>query len=119
MLLAGLAMLTRADVKGRLVQSTAAQMGFMLVACATGAFGLALVHVLGHAATARHAAAWWREQAKTGARPEARIVNTTSGAGLQGSVGQAAYSAAKGAVAVALVLELAFGARAGVGLSSA
>lgn len=49
MLLAGLAMLTRADVKGRLVQSTAAQMGFMLVACATGAFGLALVHVLGHA----------------------------------------------------------------------
>lgn len=49
MLLASLAMLTRPDVKGRLVQSTAAQMGFMLVACSLGAFGLALVHVFGHA----------------------------------------------------------------------
>lgn len=49
MLLASLAMLTRPDVKGRLVQSTAAQMGFMLVACALGAYGLALVHVMGHA----------------------------------------------------------------------
>lgn len=47
--LAGAAMLTRADVKGRLVQSTAAQMGFMLLACSLGAFAVALVHVVGHA----------------------------------------------------------------------
>lgn len=49
MLCASAAMLTRPDVKGRLVQSTAAQMGFMLLACGLGAFGVALVHVLGHA----------------------------------------------------------------------
>lgn len=49
MLAAAAAMLTRPDVKGRLVQSTAAQMGFMLMACALGAFGVALVHVVGHA----------------------------------------------------------------------
>ncbi|MDY0829836.1 proton-conducting transporter membrane subunit [Microbacterium sp. BG28] len=49
MLVATVAMLTRPDVKGRLVQSTAAQMGFMLVACAMGAFGVAVFHVMGHA----------------------------------------------------------------------
>lgn len=49
MIVATLAMLTRPDVKGRLVHSTAAQMGFMLMACAVGAFGLALAHALGHA----------------------------------------------------------------------
>lgn len=49
MIVATLAMLTRPDVKGRLVHSTAAQMGFMLMACALGAFGLALVHAMGHA----------------------------------------------------------------------
>lgn len=47
--IAGAAMLTRSDVKGRLVQSTAAQMGFMLLACSLGAFAVALVHVIGHA----------------------------------------------------------------------
>ncbi|MBM7503471.1 proton-conducting transporter membrane subunit [Agromyces aurantiacus] len=45
---AGAAMLTRPDVKGRLVHSTAAQMGFMLVACAIGAWALALFHVMAH-----------------------------------------------------------------------
>ncbi|MCY1715925.1 proton-conducting transporter membrane subunit [Microbacterium sp. SL62] len=49
MIVAGLAMLTRPDVKGRLVQSTAAQMGFLLLACGLGAFGVALVHAIGHA----------------------------------------------------------------------
>ncbi len=45
---AGAAMLTRPDVKGRLVHSTAAQMGFMLLACAVGAWALALFHVIAH-----------------------------------------------------------------------
>jgi NAD(P)H-quinone oxidoreductase subunit 5 len=49
LIVATLAMLTRADVKGRLVHSTAAQMGFLLLACALGAYGLAFVHVIGHA----------------------------------------------------------------------
>lgn len=47
--IAGAAMLVRPDVKGRLVQSTAAQMGFMLLACGLGAFAVAFVHVVGHA----------------------------------------------------------------------
>lgn len=46
--IAGAAMLTRPDVKGRLVHSTAAQMGFMLLACAIGAWALALFHVIAH-----------------------------------------------------------------------
>lgn len=46
---AGAAMLTRGDVKGRLVQSTAAQMGFMLLACSLGGYAVAFVHVIGHA----------------------------------------------------------------------
>ena len=56
------------------------------------------VHVHGHAAVARHAAAHWRDRAKAGEAVDGRIVNTSSGAGLLGSVGQAAYSAAKAAV---------------------
>ncbi|MCU1369416.1 MAG: dehydrogenase [Ilumatobacteraceae bacterium] len=56
------------------------------------------VHLKGHFTTARHAAAYWRDRAKAGEAVDARIINTTSGAGLMGSVGQAAYSAAKGGI---------------------
>lgn len=41
-------MLTRTDVKGNLVWSTAGQMGFMVVQCAVGAFSAALFHIVGH-----------------------------------------------------------------------
>ncbi|MDQ0747757.1 NAD(P)-dependent dehydrogenase (short-subunit alcohol dehydrogenase family) [Streptomyces africanus] len=62
------------------------------------------VHLKGHFLPLRHAAAHWRSEAKAGRRPEARIVNTSSGAGLLGSVGQGNYSAAKaGIVALTLV----------------
>lgn len=57
------------------------------------------VNLKGHFTVSRHAAAYWRAEAKAGRTRAARIINTTSGAGLQGSVGQAAYSAAKGAIA--------------------
>jgi len=57
------------------------------------------VHLKGHVAPARWAVAHWRERAKAGEPVDARIVNTTSGAGLMGSVGQSAYSAAKAAIA--------------------
>jgi NAD(P)-dependent dehydrogenase (short-subunit alcohol dehydrogenase family) len=57
------------------------------------------VHLKGHFAPLRHAAAWWRSEAKEGRQRAARVVNTTSGAGLQGSVGQTTYSAAKAGVA--------------------
>lgn len=57
------------------------------------------VHLKGHFAPLRHAAAWWRSEAKEGRQRAARVVNTTSGAGLQGSVGQTTYSAAKAGIA--------------------
>lgn len=57
------------------------------------------VHLNGHFTTLRHASAFWRQEAKEGRQPDARVINTSSGAGLQGSVGQAAYSAAKGGIA--------------------
>jgi NAD(P)-dependent dehydrogenase (short-subunit alcohol dehydrogenase family) len=72
------------------------------------------VHVVGHAAMAKHAAAYWRGQQKAGRPVDGRIVNTTSGAGLQGSVGQAAYSAAKGAIASLTLVQAAELARYGV-----
>jgi len=57
------------------------------------------VHLKGHFAPLHHASSYWREEAKAGRTPVARVINTSSGAGLQGSVGQAAYSAAKGGIA--------------------
>ncbi|MEV0783898.1 SDR family oxidoreductase [Streptomyces sp. NPDC050423] len=62
------------------------------------------VHLRGHFLPLKHAAAHWRAEAKAGRVPEARVVNTASGAGLLGSVGQGGYSAAKaGIVALTLV----------------
>jgi len=57
------------------------------------------VHLKGHFATLRHAAAYWRGLAKAGESVEARIINTSSAAGLQGSIGQGNYSAAKAGIA--------------------
>ena len=57
------------------------------------------VHLRGHFAPLRHAAAYWRAEAKAGRPRAARVINTSSGAGLQGSVGQGTYSAAKAGIA--------------------
>lgn len=57
------------------------------------------VHLKGHFATMRHAAAYWRAESKAGRAVDARIINTSSGAGLQGSVGQGNYGAAKAGIA--------------------
>ncbi|MEU8138315.1 SDR family oxidoreductase [Streptodolium elevatio] len=56
------------------------------------------VHLKGHFATMRHAAAYWRAEAKAGNPVDGRIINTSSGAGLMGSVGQGNYAAAKGGI---------------------
>ncbi len=72
------------------------------------------VHLKGHFCVARHAAAWWREESKAGRARSARIVNTSSGAGLQGSVGQSAYSAAKAGIAALTLVQAAELARYGV-----
>src|SRR5215211_8401023 len=57
------------------------------------------VHLKGHFAPLRHAAAYWRSESKAGREREARVINTSSGAGLQGSIGQTTYSAAKAGIA--------------------
>lgn len=57
------------------------------------------VHLKGHFAPLRHAGAYWRTEAKEGRQRAARVINTSSGAGLQGSLGQATYSAAKAGIA--------------------
>lgn len=53
--LAGLVMLTRADVKGALAWSTAAQMGFVLLEIGVGAYAIALLHIVAHALYKAHA----------------------------------------------------------------
>jgi NAD(P)-dependent dehydrogenase (short-subunit alcohol dehydrogenase family) len=72
------------------------------------------VHLKGHFAVSRFAAEHWRERAKAGEAVGARIVNTSSGAGLLGSVGQAAYSAAKAGIAALTLVQSAELARYGV-----
>ncbi|KAA2252612.1 SDR family NAD(P)-dependent oxidoreductase [Solihabitans fulvus] len=72
------------------------------------------VHLKGHAAMMRHAAMYWRERAKSGATVDARIINTSSGAGLLGSVGQANYAAAKAGIAALTVTAAAELARYGI-----
>jgi NAD(P)-dependent dehydrogenase (short-subunit alcohol dehydrogenase family) len=57
------------------------------------------VHLKGHFAPTRHAAAYWRERSKAGAEVRARVVNTTSPSGVFGNVGQANYGAAKAGIA--------------------
>ncbi len=72
------------------------------------------VHLKGHFATMRHAAAYWRGMSKKGETVDARIVNTSSGAGLQGSVGQGNYSAAKAGIAAMTLVAAAEMGRYGV-----
>lgn len=72
------------------------------------------VHLRGHFCTTRHATDYWRAQLKAGKKVDARIINTTSGAGLQGSVGQCAYSAAKAGIAALTLVQAAEFARYGI-----
>ncbi|WP_123024334.1 SDR family NAD(P)-dependent oxidoreductase [Mycolicibacterium stellerae] len=57
------------------------------------------VHLKGSFAVTKHACDYWRAQSKGGHPVDAHVVNTVSGAGLWGNVGQAAYSAAKAGIA--------------------
>ena len=72
------------------------------------------VNLKGHFTVSRHAAAYWRNQAKAGEAVDGRIVNTSSGAGIMGSIGQAAYSAAKGGIAALTLVQAAELGRYGV-----
>src|SRR5947199_4521112 len=57
------------------------------------------VHLKGHFAPTRHAAAYWRERSKAGDEVKGRVVNTSSPSGVFGNVGQANYGAAKSGIA--------------------
>ncbi|MEY3360785.1 MAG: hypothetical protein RL531_504 [Actinomycetota bacterium] len=57
------------------------------------------VHLKGHFAPTRFAAAYWREQSKAGKEVNAAIINTSSTSGLLGNPGQANYGAAKSGIA--------------------
>jgi len=72
------------------------------------------VHLKGHFATTRHATEYWRAQTKAGVAVDARLINTSSGAGLMGSVGQGVYSAAKAGIAALTLVASAEMARYGV-----
>ncbi len=62
------------------------------------------VHLKGTFAPARHAAAYWREQAKAGHENDARIINTSSPSGIYGNIGQTNYGAAKAGIAAFTVI---------------
>ena len=57
------------------------------------------VHLKGHFAPTRHAAAYWREQSKAGNQIAGRVINTSSPSGVFGNVGQTNYGAAKAGIA--------------------
>lgn len=57
------------------------------------------VHLKGTFATSRFAAEYWRNRSKAGETNDARIINTTSVAGLYANPGQTNYSAAKAGIA--------------------
>ena len=72
------------------------------------------VHLKGHYAPLHHASGWWRAENKAGRTPTARVINTSSGAGLQGSIGQTTYSAAKAGIAAMTLVAAAELGRYGV-----
>ena len=91
--------------------------GERLIKTALDSFGElhVLVNNAGFVPT-RHAATYWREQAKAGHPVKASIINTSSTSGLLGNVGQSNYGAAKAGIAAFTVIiaeELArYGVRA-------
>jgi NAD(P)-dependent dehydrogenase (short-subunit alcohol dehydrogenase family) len=62
------------------------------------------VHQKGTFAPSHHAAAYWREQCKTGSQVDARIINTSSSSGVFGNIGQSNYGAAKAGIACFTVI---------------
>ena len=72
------------------------------------------VHLRGHFCLANTLARRWRDLHKQGVLVGGRIINTSSGAGLQGSVGQSNYSAAKAGIATLTLVQAAELGRYGI-----
>ncbi len=62
------------------------------------------VHLKGHFVPTRHAAAYWRAQAKSGAVVRASVINTSSTSGLLGNPFQANYGAAKAGIGALTII---------------
>jgi NAD(P)-dependent dehydrogenase (short-subunit alcohol dehydrogenase family) len=62
------------------------------------------VHLKGHFAPTRHAAAHWRELSKAGEQVRGRVINTSSPSGVFGNIGQTNYGAAKAGIAAFTVI---------------
>lgn len=87
----------------------------MFVSCTPEEWDAVLrVHLRGHFCISRHAVDYWRARNKEGHKVDARIINTSSGAGLQGSVGQSAYASAKAGIAALTLVQAAELARYGI-----
>lgn len=110
------------DAAGRIVRTALQQFGAlhavinnagfvrdrMFVSATTDEWDAVMrVHLHGHFCTSRHAVDYWRAEGKAGRPVDARIINTSSGAGLQGSIGQSAYSAAKAGIATLTLVQAA------------
>jgi NAD(P)-dependent dehydrogenase (short-subunit alcohol dehydrogenase family) len=113
---------TAVDAYGRLdalVNNAGLVRDRMLVNMSEDEWDLVLrVDLKGHFVPLRHAAAYWKDRSKAGEQVDARVVSTSSGAGLMGSVGQGNYSAAKaGVVALTQVASVEM-ARFGVKLNA-
>jgi len=76
------------------------------------------VHLKGHFCISSHAVHYWKDKSKAGESVDARIINTTSGAGLQGSVGQSNYAAAKAGIAALTLNQAAELGRYGITANS-
>jgi NAD(P)-dependent dehydrogenase (short-subunit alcohol dehydrogenase family) len=80
----------------------------MFVSCSEEEWDAVIrVHLKGHFAVSSNACAYWRQRAKAKEPVDARIINTSSGAGLQGSIGQSAYSAAKAGITTLTLIQAA------------
>jgi NAD(P)-dependent dehydrogenase (short-subunit alcohol dehydrogenase family) len=91
----------------------------MVAACSEADWDAVIaVHLKGTFAVTRHACEYWRTQFKAGNLIDAHIVNTVSGAGLWGNVGQSAYGAAKAAIANLTVVTAMEARRYGVAVNA-
>lgn len=75
------------------------------------------VHLRGMFCPVRHAVDHWRAMSKAGTPVDARIVTTSSGAGLFGSVSQGNYSAAKAGIASFTIVAAAELSRYGIAIN--
>jgi NAD(P)H-quinone oxidoreductase subunit 5 len=92
--LAALVMTTRVSVKVSLAWSTGAQMGFMLLECGLGAYGLALLHLAAHSLYKAHAFL------SSGSAVERQLLRTMAPARTRSPLGHWALAAVAGAVVV-------------------